>query len=60
MPRVGTTLARGLLGDPRGATHVVTLKGAVPTESARARALDMAREAEGVDKVVDTLKVVGK
>src|SRR5688500_11420615 len=40
--------------------HVVTLKGAVPTESARARALDMAREVEGVDKVVDNLKVVGK
>ena len=40
--------------------HVVTLKGAVPTEAARAKALDGAREVEGVDRVVDNLKVVGK
>ena len=40
--------------------HVVTLKGAVPTEAARTKALGMAKEVEGVDKVVDALKVVGK
>ena len=37
-----------------------TAKGAVPTEAARAKALDGARDVEGVDKVVDNLKVVGK
>ena len=40
--------------------HVVTLKGAVPTEDARAKALSMAKEVEGVDRVVDNLKVTGK
>ena len=40
--------------------HVVTLKGAVPTEAARTKALDMAKEVEGVDRVVNALKVVGK
>jgi hyperosmotically inducible periplasmic protein len=40
--------------------HVVTLKGAVPTEDARAKALELAKEVEGVDKVVDNLKVTGK
>jgi hyperosmotically inducible periplasmic protein len=40
--------------------HVVTLKGAVPTEAARTKALEIAKEVEGVDKVVDALKVVGK
>jgi hyperosmotically inducible periplasmic protein len=37
---------------------VVTLHGAVPTEAARAKALALAKEVEGVDKVVDDLKVV--
>ena len=40
--------------------HVVTLKGAVPTEAVRAKAMEMAKDVEGVDKVVDNLKVTGK
>jgi osmotically-inducible protein OsmY len=40
--------------------HVVTLKGAVPTVAARERALALAKEVEGVDKVVDSLKVTEK
>ena len=40
--------------------HVVTLKGAVPTEAARTKALGIAKDVEGVDRVVDALKVVGK
>ena len=40
--------------------HVVTLKGAVPSEAARGKARDLAKEVEGVDRVVDNLKVVGK
>jgi hyperosmotically inducible protein len=40
--------------------HVVTLKGAVPTVAAREKALALAKEVEGVDKVVDSLKVTEK
>ena len=40
--------------------HVVTLKGAVPTEAARMKAMDLAKEVEGVDRVVDSLKVTSK
>jgi osmotically-inducible protein OsmY len=40
--------------------HVVTLKGAVPTVAAREKALALAKEVEGVDKVVDSLKVTDK
>ena len=40
--------------------HVVTLTGAVPDVAARAKAVQMAKEVEGVDRVVDNLKVVGK
>ena len=40
--------------------HVVTLNGAVPTEAARAKALALAKEVEGVNKVVDKLKVTSK
>ena len=40
--------------------HVVTLKGAVPTEAARIKAMDLAKEVEGVDRVVDALKVTSK
>src|SRR5215203_2938266 len=40
--------------------HVVTLRGAVPTEAARIKAMDTAKEVEGVDRVVDALKVTGK
>ena len=40
--------------------HVVTLRGAVPTEAARTKALDLAKGVEGVDSVVDNLKVTGK
>ena len=37
--------------------HVVTLKGTVPSESARARAIDIAKRTEGVHDVVDHLTV---
>ena len=40
--------------------HVVTLKGAVPTEAARIKAMDLAKEVEGVDRVVDALKVTSR
>ena len=40
--------------------HVVTLKGAVPTQAARTKAIEMAKEVEEVDRVVDALKVVGQ
>jgi hypothetical protein len=39
------------------ADHVVTLKGTVNSESQRARALQLARETEGVTSVVDQLTV---
>jgi osmotically-inducible protein OsmY len=37
--------------------HVVTLTGTVPTEAARARAIEQAKEVEGVHQVVDRLTV---
>jgi len=37
--------------------HVVTLKGTVPSEAARARAIDIAKRTEGVHDVVDHLTV---
>ena len=37
--------------------HVVTLTGAVPNAAARASALAMAKDVEGVRRVVDKLKV---
>jgi hyperosmotically inducible protein len=40
--------------------HVVTLTGAVPDEAARTKAVGMAKDVEGVNRVVDNLKVVGK
>ena len=40
--------------------HVVTLKGAVPTTAARDKAMELAKEVEGVDKVVDSLTVTEK
>ena len=40
--------------------HVVTLKGAVPTAAARDKALALAKEVEGVDRVLDTLKITEK
>ena len=40
--------------------HVVTLKGTVPSEAARARALDIAKRTEGVRDVVDRLTVGSK
>jgi len=40
--------------------HVVTLKGAVPTTAARDKAMELAKEVEGVDKVVDSLTVTAK
>ena len=36
---------------------VVTLQGTVPTEAARARALEVARKNDGVKRVVDQLKI---
>jgi len=40
--------------------HVVTLKGAVPTLAARDKAMALAKEVEGVDRVVDSLTVTEK
>jgi osmotically-inducible protein OsmY len=40
--------------------HVVTLKGAVPTTAAREKAIELAKEVEGVDKVVDSLTITDK
>jgi hyperosmotically inducible periplasmic protein len=40
--------------------NVVTLSGTVPTETARAAALRIARETKGVKKVVDNLRVAPK
>jgi len=40
--------------------HVVTLKGAVPTAAARDKAMELAKEVEGVDKVVDSLTITEK
>jgi hyperosmotically inducible protein len=37
--------------------HLVTLTGTVPDDTAHARALTIAKEVEGVDRVVDNLKV---
>jgi osmotically-inducible protein OsmY len=37
--------------------HVVTLTGIVPTEAARVKAVETARKVNGVDKVVDNLRV---
>jgi hyperosmotically inducible protein len=37
--------------------HVVTLKGTVQSEAARARAIELARKTDGVDRVVDHLTV---
>jgi hyperosmotically inducible protein len=40
--------------------HVVTLKGAVPDEAARTKAIAIAKDVEGVNKVVDKLQVANK
>jgi osmotically-inducible protein OsmY len=40
------------------ANHVVTLKGTVKTEAGRTRAVALARQTDGVIRVVDLLKVV--
>jgi hyperosmotically inducible protein len=40
--------------------HVVTLKGAVADEAARAKAISLAKEVEGVNRVVDKLQVANK
>lgn len=40
--------------------HVVTLSGAVPNAAAHAKALSFAKEVEGVNRVVDNLKVASK
>ncbi len=38
-------------------SHVVTLKGTVPNEAARQRAIELARKTDGVDRVVDRLTI---
>jgi osmotically-inducible protein OsmY len=40
--------------------HVITLSGTVPTADARAKAVANAKEVEGVNRVVDNLKVIAK
>lgn len=40
--------------------HVVTLAGAVPDTAAHAKALALAKEVEGVDRVVDKLQIASK
>ena len=40
--------------------HVVTLKGTVPSEAGRARAIDIAKRTEGVREVVDHLTIAPK
>jgi len=40
--------------------HVVTLTGAVPTSAARTKAIALAKEVEGVNRVVDKLTVVSQ
>ena len=40
--------------------HVVTLKGAVPNEATRAKAVALAKDVEGVNRVVDNLQVADK
>ena len=40
--------------------HVVTLSGAVTNAAARAKALSMAKEVEGVERVIDKLTVANK
>ena len=40
--------------------HVVTLSGTVPSPAAHAKAIEMAKEVEGVNRVVDKLKIVPK
>ena len=42
------------------ADHVVTLSGAVANAAAHAKALSMAKEVEGVDRVIDKLTVATK
>ena len=42
------------------ADHVVTLSGAVANAAAHAKALSMAKEVEGVDRVIDKLTVANK
>lgn len=40
--------------------HVVTLKGAVANEAARIKALALAKDVEGVNRVIDNLQVADK
>jgi hyperosmotically inducible protein len=40
--------------------HVVTLTGAVPNAAARDKAVQIAKDVEGVHRVVDKLKIAGK
>jgi osmotically-inducible protein OsmY len=37
--------------------HVITLKGTVPNEAARARAIELAGKTDGVDRVVDRMTI---
>jgi osmotically-inducible protein OsmY len=40
--------------------HVVTLSGTVPTDAARDKAIDIAKDTDGVDRIVDKLVVGAK
>ena len=40
--------------------HVVTLRGTVPTSAGRARAIELAKMTDGVDRVVDMLTIAPK
>jgi hyperosmotically inducible protein len=57
---MGDEALRASAIDVDSSDHVVTLSGAVPNAAAHAKALSMAREVEGVNRVVDKLKVASK
>jgi osmotically-inducible protein OsmY len=50
-------LTRGRLIDVSAENSIVTLRGTVPTETARQRAVELARGVEGVTSVTDQLQV---
>src|SRR5262245_2692652 len=54
---VGEDLLKGSDIDVDTNDHVVTLKGTVPSAAARARAVEQAKEVEGVHKVVSHLTI---
>jgi osmotically-inducible protein OsmY len=54
---VGEDVLKGSDIDVDTNNHVVTLKGTVKSQAARARAVEIARATDGVTKVVDTLTI---